>query len=279
MIMRWLLSLGILSSLGFGAWKMSDQRPDLKAKVEDLLNLGSFHTLELKYSANQVMENHRRELLKSPRHKYLEPELRFYPYLLMEVKYLFSEKTEESVILWDMCDGEMVLNTKTWAKTHGFGDCIKANTDRHEFKIINTISKKGGSCDREHLAKTLNIETDVMDIWVDSLRRKKLIVQVGNKYRLHMEDPLMVSIPSTIVEERLVTQSCKNSKKISKRFNLSQVEKISQSAFGIDFAIKHTKDVYLPVHCIVVQNPDGSVHSSLWNALNGKRVSYSHSLD
>ncbi|NDD58934.1 MAG: hypothetical protein EBZ47_06775 [Chlamydiae bacterium] len=277
--MRILLTLGVLGMLGYGAWWMSPSKPDIRAKVEDALNIGSFHTLEIKYSANQIMETHRRELLKSPRHKFLEPELRFYPYLLLDVKYVSSESTEENVILWDMCDGEMVLNTKSWEKTHGFGDCILARTDRDEFKVINTLARRGGVCDRESLAKSLHVENDVMDLWIDSLRKKKLIVQTGNRYRLHMENPLIRSIPCTILEERLVTQSCKNSQRVSKRFSLGQIEKLSMSAFGTDFAIRHSKDVYLPVHSIVVQNPDGSIHTSLWNALNGKKVNYTHSID
>jgi hypothetical protein len=277
--MRWLLTIGLLGSLGYGAWWMSDSKPDLKEKATELFNYGSFNTLEIKYSAKQIMENHRRELLKTSRHQYLEPQLKFYPYLLLDVKYVVSDATEENVMLWDLCDGEMVLSTRSWEKTHGFGDCIQAGTDRHEFKIINAIAKKGGSCDRETLTKTLHVENDIMDIWIDSLRRKKLIVQNGNRYRLHLEDPHLKSLPSTLLDERLVTQACKHTHRVSRRFSLSQIEKISQAAFGTDFAIRHTKDVYLPVHCIVVQNPDGSIHTSLWNALNGKRINYTHSID
>lgn len=277
--MRWLVTLSFFSFLAYGAWWMSDTKPELKGKVEDLFNIGSFNTLETKYSASQIMESHRKELLKSNRHKYLEPQLKFYPYLLLDVKYVVDDKTEESVMLWDLCDGEMVLSTRTWQKTHGFGDCILASTDRHEFKIINALAKKGGACDRESLAKSLHVENDIMELWIDSLRRKKLLVQYGNRYRLHVEDPLLKSLPSTLLDERLVTQACKHTQRVGRRFSIGQIEKISQAAFGMDFAIRHTKDVYLPVHCIVVQNPDGSIHTSLWNALNGKRITYTHSID
>ena len=45
-----------------------------------------------------------------------------------EVKYTTSDdKTHESIMLWDLTDGEMVINTKNWEKTHGFGDCITAD--------------------------------------------------------------------------------------------------------------------------------------------------------
>ena len=85
-------------------------------------------------------------------------------------------------------------------------------------------------------------------------------------------------IPSTKIDERLVTKPHRNAEKIPNRYSLSQIEKLCKSAFGNDFAIRKTVDLYLPVHCIVVQNPDGSLHTSHWNALNGKQMS-SHSIE
>lgn len=271
--MRFILGLIALGLSGYSLWWMSETRPDVKNTVEELLNTGTFHTLEIRYTANQIMESHRKDLLKDNRHKYLEPSLKFYPYLLMEVKYVVSDhKTKEGVILWDLTDGEMVLDTKQWEKTHGFGDCINANTDRHEFKVINTLASKGGSSDRDGLSKALHVDNDVLDAWVESCRRKKLIVQTGNRYRLHLEDPRLKIVPSTKLDERLVTKPHRNAIRVSKFFSFAQIEKITRAAFGNDFAVRKTTDVYLPVHCIVVQNPDGSIHTSNWNALNGKQL-------
>jgi hypothetical protein len=195
----------------------------------------------------------------------------------MEVKYCPSpRRTQESVILWDLSDGEMVLETRGWEKTHGFGDCIRAQTDRQEFKVINFLAKKEGIADREDLIQGLRLESHMLDPLIESLRRKQLLVFSGNKYRLHLEKPSLNTLPETKINERLVTKSWKKAQKVSKRFSLSQVERLAQYAFGEDFAIKHTSDVYLPVHCIVVQNPDGSLHTTLWNALNGKRIMYSY---
>ncbi len=271
--MRFLLTLLTLGSACYGLWWLSETRPEVKTKVEEILNMGSFNTLEVRYTANQIMDANRRNLLKDNRHKYLEPSMKFYPYLLLEVKYTISDKrTKEGVILWDMYDGEMVLETKDWKKTHGFGDCISANTDRHEFRIINTLASKGGSADRETLTKTLHVENEVLDAWIESCRRKRLIVQSGNRYRLHLEKPLLQSIPNTKIDERLVTKAHRNTERVPSLYSLSQIEKIARAAFGTDFAIRKTIDLYLPVHCIVVQNPDGSIHTSHWNALNGKRM-------
>lgn len=277
--MRIVFTLICLCAACYGLWWLSSTQPEVKSKVEEILNTGSFNTLEIRYTASQIMDANRKHLLKDNRHRYLEPSMKFYPYLLLEVKYTISDKkTKEGVILWDLIDGEMVTDTKQWEKTHGFSDCINANADLHEFKIINTLAYKGGSADREALIKTLHVENDVLDAWIESCRRKKLIVQTGNRYRLHLENPNLKILPTTKLDERLVTKPQRNAERVHSRYSLSQIEKMTRAAFGSEFAIRMTTDIYLPVHCIVVQNPDGSVHTSLWNALNGKRLQ-SHSIE
>lgn len=275
--MRALFSLLSLGAACYGLWWMVGSPPDFKEKVEELLHTGNFHTLEIRHTAEQIMQVHRKDLLKTNRHQFLEPSLKFYPYLLLEVKYAVGRnRTKESVILWDLTDGEMVISTKQWEKTHGFRDCIHANTESHEFKIINILARNGGICDRETLSKKLKLEHEVLDAWIESCRRKKLIVQSGNRYRLHLQRPQLLIHPETKLDERLVTKAHRNAECLAKRFSLSQIEKLTRAAFGNEFVIRSTTDIYLPVHCIVVQNPDGSIHSSHWNALNGKRLSSPH---
>jgi hypothetical protein len=278
--MRLLLTLASLAASGYGLWWVNETHPELKTKVQEFISSGSFPTLEVRYTAAQIMESHRRDLLKDSRHRFLEPQLKFYPYLLMEVKYnLSEEKTREGVILWDLLDGEMVVETKAWEKTHGFGDCITAGTQRHEFKILNILAKKGGAIDREGLSKALHVENETLDLWLESCRRKKLIVQSGNKYRLHLQNPHLRATPETKLDHKLVTMPNKGASRLPRRYSLGQIERLTKAAFGNDFAIRKTTDVYLPVHCIVVQNPDGSIHTSHWNALNGKQLLNSHFID
>ncbi|MBS0627653.1 MAG: hypothetical protein JSS09_05520 [Verrucomicrobia bacterium] len=278
--MKLLFFFSILGCLGYGAFWTLQKHPDLTGTLQEIIPSSEFHTLEIRYTPEQIMESHRGELLKSGRHKYLETETRFYPYLLMEVKYsISSKKTEESLILWDLSDGEMVLNTKGWEKTHGFGDCLTAGTSRREFSIIRLLAKKGGACERQEIINNLHLENETLDSLLESLKRKQLLVISGNRYRLHLENPNLKATPVTQMHERLVTKTGKRSKKVSKRFSLSQVERLTKAAFGDEFAIRHTTDVYLPVHSIIVQNPDGSLHTSLWNALNGKRILYSYGAD
>jgi hypothetical protein len=275
--------LGIIFALiagGYGVWIVTNNNPQMKTKVAEILDMGHFHTLEVRYNAAQIMEKHRRTLLKDNRHRYLEPILEFYPYTLMEVKYTTpDDKTHESVILWDMTDGEMVMSTKNWEKTHGFGDCIEADTSPQEYKILNLLARKGGALDREGLTKALNVEHEILDGWIDSCRKKKLIIQAGNQYRLHFQNPRLRSSPETTVDERLVTKPYKDAIRLQRRFSVSQIEKNAKAAFGQDFAIRKVTDIYLPVHSIIVQNPDGSIHTSHWNALNGQRMTRSQFID
>ncbi len=260
----------VVVSGGYWSWTY---QPKVRAKIENFLSPATFQTLEVRYSAESIMDAHRKELLKDSNHSFLEPTLKFVPYLLMDVKYIRShDKTGEGVILWGLVDGEMVINTGTWEKTHGFTDCIASNATRQEFKIINALASRGGSWDRDGLSKFLNIENNILDTWVDSCRKKSLIVQSGNTYRLHLQNPKLQVTPETKLDQWLVTKPTKHALRVKKRYRSSQIENTARAAFGNDFAIRETREIFLPVYSIVVQNPDGSQMTSYWNALNGKRL-------
>ena len=271
-MIRILFSLGTLAAACYGLLRLSSSHPEIRGRIDQFLHTGTFHTLEIRYTADQIMQSHRKDLLKSNRHQFLEPSLKFYPYLLLEVKYPLSPyKTKESVMLWDLTDGEMVISTNRWEKTHGFSDCINAHVDLNEFKIIRALAEKGGFTDRESLSREVPVNPKLLDSWLESCRRKKLILSMDNHYRLHLENPRLKITPCTKLDERLVTKNYHRAECLPKRFSFDQIERVTQAAFGTEFAIR-TTIFYLPVHCIVVQNPDGSIHPSHWNTLNGKRL-------
>ncbi|MBS0624757.1 MAG: hypothetical protein JSS32_01755 [Verrucomicrobia bacterium] len=267
-----LIFICLVAAVGsFWAW---NSMPRFRSRLEDVVSTGSFQTLEVRYSAENIMDMHRKELLKDSDHIFLEPALKFVPYLLMEVKYTRNlDKTGEGVILWGLLDGEMVINTSTWEKTHGFTDCLASNATRQEFRIINALAARGGAWDRDGLSHFLNIENNILDNWIDGCRKKSLIVQNGNVYRLHLQNPKLQVIPETKLEQWLVTKSTKNAIRVKRRYRPAQIENIAKAAFGGDFAIRKSTEVFLPVYSIVVQNPDGTQMTTYWNALNGKRMS------
>lgn len=270
--MRRFLLVLLFAAIGGGAfwsWKNSTLA---KEKVLEILHGSTFQTLEVRYSADAIMQLHKKELLKDESHTFLAPSLQFLPYLLLDVKYSQSQnKTSEGVILWGLVDGEMVLNTQTWEKTHGFTDCIASNTTRQEFQVLNALSSQGGAWDRQGLSQFLHVENHILDQWIKSCQKKSLVVQSGNSYRLHLENPKLRVIPETRLDHFLVTKPTKYAHRIKKRYRPTQIETIAKAAFGLEFAIRKTTEVFLPVYSIVVQNPDGSRRTTYWNALNGKQ--------
>ncbi|MFA6118316.1 MAG: hypothetical protein WC688_00175 [Parachlamydiales bacterium] len=273
----------IITSFIFGIFIISwtwINYPETRNYMYDKIYKKKFNTLEVKYSAENIMEMHKKALLKDSAHTYLEPNLNFHPYLLMEVKYNRShDRTAEGVILWSLTDGEMVLNTNSWDMTHGFKDCIGFGADKDDFKIINSLASHNGVMDRDSLQKTLNIDNDVLDQWIENCRRKNLIVQNGNNYRLHFQNPKLQVMPETKIEQSIVTKAGRYASRISKKFRPSQIEGIARSAFGNDFAIRKKTVIFLPVYSIKVQNPDGSLMTAYFNALNGKQLSQEQNLE
>jgi hypothetical protein len=266
----------LLGGLGAGYYMF----PEYRDLVFNYINTGKLQTLEIRYSAENIMETHKKFLLKDDQHSYLQPDLHFHPYLLMEVKYTNAQnRTGEGIILWSLVDGEMVINTSSWDKTHGFTDCIRARADKEDFKIINALAIHGNMVDREALSRYLNVENDTLDTMLDQCRRKCLVVQTGNNYRLHLQNPRLQVTPETRLDQWLVTKPSKKAKKIDKKYKSYQIENTARSAFGHDFAIRKTTEIFLPVYSIIVQNPDGSRMTTYWNALNGKRLSQSFHID
>jgi hypothetical protein len=271
--MKWLSALIIFTGFIAGGVFLDLKHPELKMQLADSFSKESLHTLECRFSASQIMDAQRKILLKSDEHRFLEPEMKFHPYLMMDVKYTAQNQlTGEGIILWDMVDGEMVINAKNWEKTHGFGDCINSGIDKQEFKIINMIAQKGGIIDRDTLNKSLQVENTILDAWIENCRKKMVVVQSGNGYRLHIEKPRLFVIPQTKLEESLVTKTIYHAKKLTRRFSEAQIRRIAYAAFGQDFVIRSYKKVFLPICSIIVENPDGSLHTSYWNTLNGQQL-------
>lgn len=262
--MRFLSTLIILGLLGYGVYWINNNQPELKYKALEMINTGAIHSLEARFSAEQIKEKGR--LATKPHQKFL-------PYLLMEVKFTNKDfKTEEGIILWDLFYGEMVIDTKSWSKTHGFADCINANADRYEYQILKAIAKNKGKASRQALMAALNLEYKLLDAWIDRAQKKKLIVPQGNNYRIHLQNPVIDVKPLTSISNPLVTKTFNHSDRISRRYSPKQIARAAEAAFGSDFAIRSSHEVYLPIYSVTTQKSDGSYQTTHWNAVNGKRI-------
>ncbi len=271
--MRFSRTLVILAFLVFGSWALWTRNSTFREMIQSYVENGEFLTLEARFSSDQIMEDHRAELLPDNQYSYQDPTLKFYPYLLMEVKYTQPNgKTREGVILWSMVDGEMVVDTDTWEKTHGFEDAINAGASRSDFLLINTLAKYRGALPLSRLQKELNVDDHEMENMLESARKKYLIIAKGAEIGLHFQNPNFNVPPQTRINQWLVTKPYNHAQRVNKRYSQWQIEKIAKAAFGHDFTVRNSKEVFLPVYNIEVLNPDGSVLTSYWNALNGQRV-------
>ena len=278
--MRIISTIVTVAGLGYAAYWVSENKPEIKQEVMEFVRSGEFHTLEPRYTAEQIKQMHRGDLLKSDQHKYLSHKVQYSPYLLMEVKYTQKEgQTREGIVLWDLVDGEMVMNSNRLEKTHGYSDCIRNNVDSNEFRVINALAMHGGSLDRESLVRVLQIENEKLGRLLSSCRRKKVVVQSGSFYRLHIQSPKLATQPETMIDDHIVTKPYKATERMGKKFSHSQIKRIAEASFGKDFTVRHTLDIYMPIYCICVQNPDGSTHTSYWNAISGSQLNFTSLLD
>jgi hypothetical protein len=230
-------------------------------------------TLEARYTADQIMEKHRKELLADNQHTFQEPALKYHPYLLIEAKFVQSDKkTREGSILWGLVDGEMVIDAETWEITHGFEDAINADATRTDFRIMQVLAKNNGLLTRADLQKELHLEADTVAPWIESVCEKHLVVENGHELQLHFQNPKILVTPQTKIKQAFVAKPAYNSQKTPRQFSRSQIEKCTQAAFGPTFTIRNVKEVYLPVYNISVLNPDGTVFTTQWNAINGQEI-------
>lgn len=249
-----LLTLGIL---GAGAWWADQHYPGLKYDLVDKAMSTDVLAYEARFTSHHI----------SKKAKNGTPHLVLAPYLQMQVKHAkFKNQTEETIILWDLTDGEMVLNTKTWEKTHGYGDCIATRASNYEFNIINQLATKGGRAE----INTLQRNDDHFMTWLEACKRKKLVIQKGTECRLHMKNPKLASCPATegILPIQITTKRTK--KRLVKRFTSIQVQKTAEAAFGEDFAIQHATEVWLPLYTVTTENADGTQQTVYFNGLTGK---------
>lgn len=271
--MRRMLYLVILAALCCGAYLFWQKNGDLMGFLKPYVDLGDMATLEARYTAGQIMEANKNKLRMDEQHRLQEPYLRFYPYLLMDVKYSISgEKTREGVLLWGMVDGEMVLNSDTWETSHGFQDAIESGASREDFKILFALDANGGELSREELQRKLQVESDVLEFWISSAKQKHLVIQKGNQFYLHFESPKLNVTPQTKLKQALVTKPSVQAVRIPIRYSMRQIEKTAKAAFGNEFTIRAAREVFLPVYSLDILNPDGSLLSTQWNALNGRRL-------
>lgn len=260
--------LGLAAWWGWHSPAFSNAKDQLFQYVEN----GNITTLETRFSPQQIVDAHKSELLGKEKKTLQNSTLKYYPYLLLDVKYPDQSKTKEAVLLWGLNDGEMVLSTETWETSHGFKDCLECKATRSDFKILQALAKKGGSATAEELQKELQVERDLLSQWIESAKKKYLIMQKGHLLQLHFENPKLLVSPQTKVKQQFVSKPIGEGQKMARSYSHAQILEMSTAAFGSDFNIRSKTEIFLPVYSLEILNPDGSTQTSDWNAVTGQRI-------
>lgn len=266
------LTLIVAAAGGWLLWKEQPQIENWKNNFLAYIDNRDIMALDVKYTPEQIVKANYPDLVSLNKSNWQEPTLKYYPYLLLDVKYTENQKSREGVLLWGLVNGEMVLNTLTWETTHGFRDCLDCQATRSDFKIMQALARHQNAMSVEELQKQLQVERSTLDLWIENAKYKHLIVQKGPLLQLHFENPKLLVEPQTQIDRQLVSKPSANTQKADRVFNRSQVLAMVKAAFGDDLKVRNEQEVYLPVYNLKIINADQSVYSTDWNAVTGQRI-------
>lgn len=272
--MRFIFSLFALGCLGFGGWYVYENVSEVRSFVDSKVPSKRFCAMDIRFSLEEILTMHQEELLKTDRSVLLDSQLLYCPYLLMEVKYAKTpESTHEGILLWNLANGEMLLDPDTLEHTHGFEDCLISKARKNEFKILKLLAENGNTMDKEKLYCKLDVDREILESWISSCKEKNLIAIAPNKLRLHFQNPHLEFRPITQEAQNFVNHSIEAASKVSCLYTPLQVSTLAETIFSGDFSIRKSMEVFLPIYKISVQTPDNLVDTLFVSPVSGKMCS------
>lgn len=271
---RFVLPLFCAAFAGTCFWAWNNERAaEWKEQFFRYINNEELATLEARHLPEKILSMHRQEFLGNEKKTLQETRVKYYPYLLLDIKYTGEDKkSKEGFLLWGMEDGEIILNTSSWEKTHGFRDCLDCHANKNDFKILQFLAKREGESSIEELQKELQVDRDLLQAWIQQTKDKHLVIQTGNKLRLHFEQPKLVAVPQTKIHQQIVSKPQNEGIKVPRQYSRQEILHMAKEAFGRDLKIRSEREIFLPVYALEILNPDGSVQISEWNSLTGQKI-------
>lgn len=251
----------------------SDFSANWKDHILHYIDNEEIATFETAFTPEQILQTHKNELLGNQKKSLRQSSVKYYPYLLIDVKYKdLDGKTKEGTALWGMTDGELVLQTEKWERTHGFQDCLECGARKNDFKILKALARNQGKMTLDELQRQLQLEREMLYSWIESARNRQLVTQAGNVLSLHFENPKFAILPQSTITQPIVIKPQFEGKKVARNYSKRQLFEVAQDFFGSDLKIKKDQEVFLPVYVFETLNPDGSIQISEWNSLTGERL-------
>lgn len=193
------------------------------------------------------------------------------PHLLVDVKYTLDGKTTKTGrMLWDLVTSELVLDTNQFETTRGFQDCLQSQATAEDFRILRLLSQNNGLLSKEQLQRELTLDEELLSARIESLKKKQLVVKVNETIRIHVDNPILGIEPTTKLTLPLSKITVKRHLLLPQEQTHQQLLSMIQVAFGPTVGIKGYKKLFIPVIELNRVNPDGSITTSHWNAVNGR---------
>ena len=110
-------------------------------------------------------------------------ELLFVPHILLRVRVAGEEDkrigSHEGALLWSLSNGEMVLNTGSWAYSKGFRECLMLKAGKQDVQLMQVLAGMGGSASKEVLSQALSMRNVRADRVIRACQKKKLIFSLS----------------------------------------------------------------------------------------------------
>jgi hypothetical protein len=233
-------------------------------------------TFETAISPEELLSQHSKTLLPTKQHTFGSSTLHLAPHLLLQMKYSPDGRTTIATsMLWDMIDGELVLDTNSFDHTQGFADCITSKANADDFRILQLLTKKG-ALSKEQLSQELGTDNEMVCDRVENLRKRHLVIVANDIVRVHVESPLLRVDPLTTITRPFVQRKVIHKDELQATYSKAEIEQLVKAAFGQDVAIRSSRLIFVPIYEIQVLNPDSSVRRTFWNAISGKELWKQH---
>ena len=228
-------------------------------------------TFETACTPEDILAKHS-HLLPTQHHAFGPITLYFSPHLLVQGKYSPDGRSSHAAsMLWDLTDGELVLDTNGFEHTQGFSDCLMSSATADDFHILHTLTKRG-PLSKAALVKELGSDDAATCDRIESLRKRHLVIIANDIVRLHVESPLLKVEPLTSITKPFVNRRSSHGLLISPIYSKSDIETLVKAAFGPDLAIRSSRVIYVPTYELQIKNPDGSLRKTYWNGVSNKEM-------
>ncbi|ANH78469.1 hypothetical protein [Candidatus Chlamydia sanziniae] len=204
-------------------------------------------------------------------------ELNFIPHTLMHVRFSKEEPgkkhviSQEGEILWSLVNGEMVLNTTTWACSKGFRECLLLHARKQDMQVMQTLASLGGAASKESLSQALAMRNIPAEKVIKECHKKKLIFTSNSYIGTHFQQLQPIQgCTTTLHTPRVWLQKPRHSMLFPAQYSEDRVCRLVKMIFGENFLILRNSIVYVPVYKVFLVSIDNSVRIEYVNAITGK---------